>query len=532
MHIKQSIGVGLAGFILVIGLSSYIGYSAANNMSAMLDYITGPAWDTADGAMEGQIELEKQIIIVERLQDKKLSLSVAREQMSKAREREVEALTRMKQQSLINPSQVEGLNQRLETYHQNCDALMVLLAGDNAEAIETAVRQFDSQVDGLLEFISQIEEAADATVEGESKKIAAMKSATHTKLSLGLMFGVVMAIVLYVLAKKNILAPIELATQKLAELSQGSGDLTARLPLDNTEMGRLAEAFNQLMQKLQNLIGQVQNSNHSLMAASTQITHAVGRTADGVNAQFAEISSVVDAVHKISASLDTVGEAAVRANRASDSAAESTHTGNHIVVMAQKGVDEIAVEVDRAAQVISNLVADSQSISSMLEVIRSIAEQTNLLALNAAIEAARAGETGRGFAVVADEVRSLASRTQESTKAIETIITNLSSGSAKAVEVMGATQKQALTIKERIAKTSETFAQIVAVVDQIKTMNAEIARTSDDEKREMSQISKSMQTILDQARNNHDAGNTAKISRQNLEEQVVKINGLLQQFRT
>jgi len=87
-------------------------------------------------------------------------------------------------------------------------------------------------------------------------------------------------------------------------------------------------------------------------------------------------------------------------------------------------------------------------------------------------------------------------------------------------------------IKERIAKTSETFAQIVAVVDQIKTMNAEIARTSDDEKREMSQISKSMQTILDQARNNHDAGNTAKVSRQNLEEQVVKINGLLQQFRT
>lgn len=532
MNIKHSIITGVAAFIAIVSVNTYVGYSASQKLGALLEYISGPAWNAADGAMEGQIGLEAQIILLQKMYHGELSYSQAQAGLDDAIAMENEALGRMKSSGLMGNTTITTLNNQLEQFHSTRTALIEnLQRGQNAA---NEYSQLNKQLDELLAFIGEMEEEADGKVENETANVDALQASAQMKLMIALAISIAMAIIFFMMANKTILQPIASVTNNLQDLASGSGDLTARLTGADptTEMGQLAHSFNVFVEKLQVLINRAQTSNSSLMAASSRITESLAQTARGVDVQFQEISHVATAVERISQTLERVVVAAGRANHASEDASGTTHAGHKIVASAQEGVDEVVVEVNNASHVLEALVADSRNISGMLEVIRSIAEQTNLLALNAAIEAARAGESGRGFAVVADEVRNLAFRTQESTKAIESIIANLTQGSAKAVDVMNGAQQKAMVIKERIANTSDAFSGIVSVVGHIKQMNSEIAAASEEEKNGMHEITRSMNTILQQARKNQEVGEQVTSSRQDLQQEIKQLDDLLRQFRT
>ncbi len=126
-----------------------------------------------------------------------------------------------------------------------------------------------------------------------------------------------------------------------------------------------------------------------------------------------------------------------------------------------------AAEATAAVSATDILAEQSQSIESILGLIREIAGQTNLLALNATIEAARAGDAGRGFAVVAQEVKSLANQTAQATDEIAKKISAIQIATKASVESNSAIRETVNEVKEsaeRIRRAMEDQAQTVTMI--------------------------------------------------------------------
>jgi methyl-accepting chemotaxis protein len=171
-------------------------------------------------------------------------------------------------------------------------------------------------------------------------------------------------------------------------------------------------------------------------------------------------------------------------NSAADSeeADKESKLGREVVGETMTAIEKLENDIEAASLVIAKLQQDSDSIGTVLDVIRGIAEQTNLLALNAAIEAARAGEQGRGFAVVADEVRTLASRTQDSTQEIHDMIDRLQSGSREAVIVMDKGRIQAHASVKTAEKARLSLVNITNAVGGLKNVSKQIAGAASEQR--------------------------------------------------
>jgi methyl-accepting chemotaxis protein len=319
---------------------------------------------------------------------------------------------------------------------------------------------------------------------------------------------------------------------KVAVHNMAEGDLTTQVKIDaNDEMQQIANDMNMMIERTNALVSQVISAANQVVLSSDQSSATSEDARDGVNQQNQQLELIATAMNEMSATVHEVANNAASAAEATRNADTEANNGRAVVNQTIQSINDLSREMQQASSVIKQLEDDSESIGTVLDVIRGIAEQTNLLALNAAIEAARAGEQGRGFAVVADEVRTLASRTQDSTQEIQAMIEKVQQGAQNAVKVMEDGNEQTEKTVSQAAEAGTTLESITAAVNHITQMNEQIASAAEEQSSVAEEINRNVVNVRDIAEKTVDNANSTAESSESLKNVALQLQSLVAEFK-
>lgn len=290
----------------------------------------------------------------------------------------------------------------------------------------------------------------------------------------------------------RIVKPIDVIRQISEKVAGGDLRLEKLNIISQDELGQLAGSFEKMTTNMAALIRKIQAGAEQVAASSEELTASAEQSAQAVSQVAGTISDVANGaeeqlkavdktsavVVQLSASIQQVAASSNQVAEQSVQAADKAKEGSSSVEKAVSQMLHIEQTVNNSAEVVAKLGEGSKEIGQIVDAISGIAGQTNLLALNAAIEAARAGEQGKGFAVVAEEVRKLAEQSQDATKQIAALISDIKRDTEKAVIAMDEGTREVKVGTEVVTMAGHTFKEIATLItqvsEQVKSISAAI----------------------------------------------------------
>jgi methyl-accepting chemotaxis protein PixJ len=276
-----------------------------------------------------------------------------------------------------------------------------------------------------------------------------------------------------------------------------NGDLTVRAPITEDELGTIADAYNNTLQALRQIVLQVQGAAQQVAQTSSNsdaslagLTNLAQQQLEEITAALGDIQQMVDSTQAVVANAELVQVAVQQANQT----VESGDAAMNLTVKAIQGIRETVAQTSKK---IKRLSESSQKISKVVNLIGNFATQTNVLALNAAIEATRAGEYGKGFAVVADEVRSLSRQSAAATIEIEKLVQEIQAETGEVAVAMEIGIQQVVEGTNLVSDTRQNLNAIVSATAEISQLIERITAATQKQMTQSVTVTKSMQDVAE-----------------------------------
>ncbi|MBU43531.1 MAG: hypothetical protein CMN76_09950 [Spirochaetaceae bacterium] len=300
--------------------------------------------------------------------------------------------------------------------------------------------------------------------------------------------AVLLAFIALIFVVRSIVRPIRAMESRMHDLSQGEGDLTLRLPAnESNELGRSAGHFNHFADRLQGSIQSIALAAGSLENNGNMAMGTVDMIGQGLQDQAASLEEVSAAMEQVSASADRVNSSMdeekqrltdllasmAKLRTLADRMEQQIRDGNGMAQSLSREAKSGTEEMQNASSEMQAIVRNTMDMATIGSEIQEIAERINLLALNASIEAARAGEYGRGFAVVATEVSRLADRTNESIGRISSMMEENRQRVQASTEVIENAVNRALRLSEGVLQLKSALVGIADTLPEQERIQLE-----------------------------------------------------------
>jgi methyl-accepting chemotaxis protein PixJ len=273
------------------------------------------------------------------------------------------------------------------------------------------------------------------------------------------------------------------------------GDLTVRAPVTDDEVGTIADAYNNTLQSLRQVVMQVQVASRQVAQTSQNSASSIAGLATDAQQQYQELDRALEQIQMMVNSTKAVGSSAQQVEVAVQQANQTVRQGDAAMNRTVDGILDIRETVAETSKRLKRLSESTQKVSRVVNLISNFTTQTQLLALNAAIEATRAGEYGRGFVVVADEVRSLARQSADATTEIAQLVQEIQEGTAEVSTVMEKGIQQVAAGTSMVHDARQNLNAIVEATSQISQLVEGITQATQAQTEQFQSVTQTMSGV-------------------------------------